>query len=437
MKISSAHISKRFVQQHFMQDDNSKGLRPKTSLGKYNTASSEEIKTTKKKQRAEESKVNYYVGLRKSTTKIGEFPSERYPPQLLTEKGLTDVMTKYTSEKLKKIISIQQHIKLADPMPIVVRIFYQAPLSKTNKEEIINYEQQQERTINKQNLSEVEKRVDICTDLCRELCQNISKTNLIEILQIRGEFLTSKKEYWLNDAWEIIYRLKKVKIYGAKERAETAAYLKGATKRLINRLDTFNKAGVVGKKEAFIDQIYEIMGNHVDKAKESTGLNQALLPVPPNERSNVVFKSVRPNCPFPMSDLLNPGFKPKDLYKKSMYLGLLMLGVPSEIATMSNKEIVNKYLYDTRPKSIQKLSLPKEQYGSMLQDNLRINHIALPKKFKNFQEFRNSVTGLTTILHSARKTRKIKNDKALASPKELRNVKSAKIIKRPSSRAEV
>lgn len=324
IKLSSENISKRFVQQHFLQDDNSKGLHPKNVTSTKSGNLEQQLETTKNQNKGEGLKLAYHSVLRKISTKIGSFPSERYPPQLLTEKGLIDVLTKWPSEKLKKILSLHQYVNLSCANPLVVRVFYQAPLLDTNKEDVINYKSNKRDNLSSK-VSETEKRIYICTEICREICDKISKENLIEILQVRGEFLTTENECWLNDAWDIIYRIKKIKFFGAIERAEKAAYLKGATKRIIHRLDIFNKSGVMGKKEGFIDQINKIMEDHSENAKIATGLKKLLSPNHAKDKSNVAFKSARTQCSTPMPDLLNYGIKYKEKLKRSNIFWLVYI----------------------------------------------------------------------------------------------------------------
>jgi len=360
IKICGNNMSKRLIQRNFIGDKIKKEEKPFTPLKSQPWI----------KKQIDVSKISGYTAvLRVIPTNSGN--ASGTDVELITEKSLLEILIKWPTEKLKKIKYMHKYMVPTGLNPLLILVNYPNNFIKI-------------RPVDPQN--DIKNRTNKCMEFLKNICESIRiNTGNIEIMQIRAEFYTTQTEFMINNVWGITYRL--AQIENIVKHTYAISYEDASRQCLLKRLEEHNsQENTAGKStEIFIGQIYSIMGNQLEQAKEITGLNSVKVPDPPNEKSNALFKKVRPNCKYLFSELLNPDYDPREKFDSKM---------KEEYEGLNIKDIKKCILKEKKMDTSKKIELPKNLYAPLVKESIRIIHDIIPPTCKTYHEFNDSIIKL-------------------------------------------
>jgi len=322
-KLTSKKMSKRFVQLHFCAKQNDFQIYGNSVFSVKHSSRPMSAKTNVFTRLSLVKKKDIDLGLPEKIL-LDEYKAIlKLKPQgalglittkLITEKTFVDILTKWNSTQLREILSIQEFVQLDSPNPLIIRIKFIAELPISGKDNHIDYSIEPNYPMLPKN--EFEERYRKCYKIVQEICMRFSKYNKIEILELKAEFFTSENLFYLTDASNIIWRIKK-NMEPRKEDPQKFHVMNEAFKNcLVKRLDGQTENIVKARdREVIFEGMRDTINDQVSNIRETTGINDLLTPEPTDHKSDVVFEKLRPECPYKLTDLLNNRF----ITKKSIF----------------------------------------------------------------------------------------------------------------------
>ncbi len=342
-KLRTEKMTTRFVQMNFLHDSkhggthesrismsSSKSVQPQgmavNSFRRLSLRSSSVLTKILMAKNEELNKEAFKVLIRLREPDDQDSRKEKVVTEPLTDKAYANVITKWSMKELRRIVSMQEYIRVSGDRPLVFRIAYSAPLQAKSRTSAINYsaapdpEPKVESKFKTAANRELESRVAICKEICRRICVLLASHKNVEVLEMKTEFMTTDHEYWLEDAWDIIWRTKPVERVEKVDENEFHVMNQTARNELVKRLDQHGEDLLKDKRrEAVMETMCQAINDHVADMRETTGVNGELAPEPLDGRSDCAFGKLRPSCPFKMTELLDThyiGRQSKALYHR-------------------------------------------------------------------------------------------------------------------------
>jgi len=232
--------------------------------------------------------------------------------RLISDKVFNEIITKWNTSELKKILLMQEFVKLRTTTPYAIVIQFFASLHEYDKNANIDYTQSSFTTTEAN--SELEVRIKTCKELCRLICYHLSEKAKIEILEMRVEFLTSRTECWLNNATNVIWREKKFFDSGLSDEAFEAAN-RARMARIFERIQSNEE---LKKNTNNTKSLEGLIWNHIESMKDNMGLAKLMLADPKDPTTDIVFKALKPECPYKYTEMMDPS----PIIYKSMCLSI-------------------------------------------------------------------------------------------------------------------
>ena len=367
LKTSGSQVSKRLVRLHLLPPSKVMNLNELTRLNKAQ---------------------NHYKGaLRLVTGNLAK--DDEIPAQLLTEKQLLEVLLKWHPDKLKGIRYLNSYAMPTGNSPYLIRIKYNSGSKFTS---ITNNE-------------DIKKRTLLCFTICQQLCESIKKHCGLIIKEMHAEFITTEDNALLCNTWKTVFS---VSIEFIKEPIKDISMIKIkeiSKKDLLKRLQTIqDKWSITNPKLTLTGELYEIMGIHVDIARQEI-ISDTEVKEDPSERiGNEVFKTFRPDCKFLFTDLINPSFDPYSMLEGEEL---------SQVVGCSKQQITQALLKGRKLKPNEcKLILPNKRYASFVSESFRILHHVVPKDFKKYRSYLDSIDQFNNLIQTNKKLRPLYIDSA-------------------------
>ncbi len=224
---------------------------------------------------------------------------------LLTEKMMSEIMTKLPTDKLKNIKAFHSYIRTGraagDARSFIIRVRYVSPEVQ---------KQPCSKTAGSPRPFPTNTADHRCKAITRAICGLMERLLHIQVLEMTAEFFVSH-DFWLNDVWRIVYVHKKPQPERLEEKSgslQSFVMNQESKDSLLQRLRLRGQDAVV--RTLSVDPFKKAIDGHLKEMKERAGLTETMEQGMPDTSSNEVFQTLRPNCPYTLSALLSPGFKP-------------------------------------------------------------------------------------------------------------------------------
>ncbi len=399
VKQSAVKMSKRYIQQHFNE------WRPATanntpahrgSVGRFSEASTprrsvfDRLATDARSYRTprpslkERAKMLQWIGYKSVLRFVGP---QCEGVRSLTDKMMSDVMTKWPSKKLKRIRSFHSYIRTVGEKKLVIRVKYEAGKAKADGGSRARAKQTLTGICSPSGVKRAyqcsEERVEKCKEWLERVAGLMREHCRVDLVEVEAEFLTTDVETWMDHAWGIVYRPvpPKDKTDENLQKALVMAEKRVLIKRL-NEKDEKEEGKVL-----FIDAISRAIGKHIEDIKEKTGLKVATKPEPADTRSDDVFRVLRPGTPLKLTQILDPACNLVRAIKQA---------VPAEAVARTRDRLFRSDLMRGRTARTpgRRVRVTKGEYASIVSDGLRVLHNVLPKRPKSYSEWKQSLANL-------------------------------------------
>lgn len=370
-KQSSTTMTKRFVQQNFNPDRKHRGesmpSSPKSVFDRLAIDKNKKGRVQSPHERALEKIKGEY----KSVVRLK--PPLDHGVRGLTDRMMCEIMTKWPTKKLEKIVAFHEYIRPKGEKGIVFRVLF---TNTINTENLLMPE-----AIPGKNVTEVQKKIYICKKALIELNELLKKYARVEIVRMKAEFLATDKEIWVHNAWSIKYK----ELYN---RIDFKDLILQAVMRTALRLEMEkrlqDKDDNQYTKIVHIDTMKESIENHIKNLRMKSGVVDALKPEKCDTRSEEVYKILRPNSAKCLSDIVDPPIKHICKKQGGFAKSVLKNNRPKSAISYRNRAL------DSAKKQ-NKIVVTRDEYASIVSDGLRVLHHVLPEKPKDYAEWKKSM----------------------------------------------